>query len=166
MSNIILDRKLNYTIFEFIHTNLKIGTSFKAGHNFTGKICVYHRSSGYKRNYLFIDFFRRINNFGIIYKILIDSNRTAFLAAIIYDNGLFSHIISSGNLKIGERIYSGYDKKIETLLYYTDVNMNGFALPIFLVNILSVVNNIEFFAFSGSILSRAAGSGSILAKKK
>ena len=45
--------------------------------------------------YCLIDFYRRINSFGIIYKIIKDLNRTAFLGSILYENGLFSYIIFS-----------------------------------------------------------------------
>lgn len=54
-------------------------------------MCSY-RSGGVKRNYCLIDFYRRINAFGLVYKIIKDLNRTAYIGAIIYEMVYF-HIL-------------------------------------------------------------------------
>ena len=74
-----VNKNLNYNLYIYLSKNLKIGTFFVGGRNFTGHICVHHRSGGLKRNYFLIDFYRRLNSYGFIYKIINDLNRTAFL---------------------------------------------------------------------------------------
>jgi large subunit ribosomal protein L2 len=151
---------INYNLYSYLSKNLKIGTTFISGRNFSGHICVLHKSGGIKRNYCFIDFYRRINSFGIIYKIIKDLNRTAFLGAIIYENGLFSYIILSDNLKIGDIIYSG------TLKNFNNKLKNGFALSFKSINLFTIVNNIELKPYMGASLSRAAGTSCLLVGKK
>ena len=51
-----MDKKLNYILHSYISKNLKIGTSFLGGRNFSGQICVHHRSGGVKRNYCLLIF--------------------------------------------------------------------------------------------------------------
>lgn len=151
---------INYNIFSFFFKNLKFGTYFVGGRNFSGKICVYHRSGGNKRNFFLIDFFRRINSFGIICKIIKDLHRTSFLGAVLYENGLFSYILLSEGLNIGDLIYSGslnfFGKKID----------KGFAVPLNNISLFTIVNNIESYPFGGSIYCRSAGSSCILVGKK
>jgi len=131
-----------------------------SGRNFTGQICIHNRSGGVKRNFKLIDFYRRINLFGFIYKILKDINRTALLGAIIYENGLFSYIIISEGLKLGDKIFSGSIGSFEGKI------KKGYAVPLNLINLFTVVNNIEFKPYTGSKYTRAAGTSSLLVGKK
>ena len=156
----VVIKKLNYNLYNFITKKLKMGTFFVGGRNFTGHICMHHRSGGVKRNYCLIDFYRRINSFGIIYKIIKDLNRTAFLGSIVYENGLFSFIILSEGLKVGDKIYSGSKKK------FRDKVKIGFALPLNIVNLFTIVNNVEYRSYTGSKFSRAAGTSSLLIGKR
>lgn len=156
----VIIKKLNYNLYNFVTKKLKIGIFFVGGRNFTGRICMHHRSGGVKRNYCLIDFYRRINSFGIIYKIIKDLNRTAFIGSIIYENGLFSFIILSEGLQVGDKIYSGSKKK------FLDKLKNGFALPLNVVNLFTIVSNIEFKPYTGSKFSRAAGTSCLLIGKK
>jgi hypothetical protein len=36
-----IKKKLNYTLYSYLSKNLKIGTSFLGGRNFSGNICVH-----------------------------------------------------------------------------------------------------------------------------
>jgi len=155
-----MSKKLNYNLYNFLTKKVKIGTFFVGGRNFTGHICMHHKSGGIKRNYCLIDFYRRINSFGLIYKIIKDINRTAFLGSIIYENGLFSYIILSEGLSLGDKIYSGSKKK------FKDGIKVGFALSLNVVNLFTIVNNIELKPYTGSKLSRAAGTSCLLIGKK
>jgi len=121
---------------------------------------MHHRCGGVKRNYCLIDFYRRINSFGIIYKIIKDLNRTAYLGSIIYENGLFSFIILSEGLQIGDKIYSGSRRK------FRDKIKNGYALSLNSINLFTIVNNIEYKPYTGSKFSRAAGTSCLLIGKK
>jgi ribosomal protein L2 len=137
-----------------------IGIRPLSGRNFLGKICVHHRSGGNKKKYLYIDFFRRINNYGYIYKIIKCSNRTALIGGIIYENGLFSHIIISETIKLGSKIYSGTNIKNNN-----DSSIIGNSVILQKIKLFSVVNNIEKYPFSGSSLIRAAGTSAIITTK-
>jgi len=152
---------LYWSSSKFLNKKFKIGTIFKSGRNFSGHICVHHKNSGIKKTYSYIDFFRRINSFGLLYKIIKDQNRTAFLGAIFYENGLFSYIILSENLKIGDKIYSGSFFNINKMLITT-----GYAIPLSYINLFNIINNIESFPYKGSIFSRSAGSSAVLIGKK
>jgi len=155
-----INKKLNYNLYSYLSKTLKIGTTFIGGRNFSGHVCVHHRSGGVKRNYRFIDFFRRINSFGIVLKIIKDLNRTAYLGSIIYENGLFSYIILSEGITLGQKLYSGSKKNFKGKL------KNGFTSSLYYINLFTIVNNIETKPYSGSVLSRSAGTSSLLIGKK
>lgn len=155
-----IKKKLNYTLYSYLSKNLKIGTSFLGGRNFSGNICVHNRSGGVKRNYCLIDFYRRINAFGLVYRIIKDLNRTAYIGAIIYENGLFSYIILSDNLKVGDKIYSGSKKNFKGKI------KAGYAISLNWINLFTIINNVENKPYSGAIIARAAGASCLLVGKK
>jgi large subunit ribosomal protein L2 len=86
---------------------ISFGVVSHGGRNFLGKVCIKGRGGGNKRNYRLIDFFRRVNSFGKVFKILYDCNRTAYIALIVYNNGLSSFVIATENLKLNDFIFSG-----------------------------------------------------------
>jgi len=152
--------KINYYIYSNLFKRLKIGITFIGGRNNSGHICVHHQSGGIKRSYILIDFFRRINSFGHIYKILKDLNRTAFLGGIIYENGLFSYIILTEGIKLGGIIYSGSKIRIKNKFKI------GYALTLNSINLFNILNNIELQPYKGSTLARAAGTSCLLTGRK
>ena len=124
MINVFITFNMNYLKYFFTNLNkrIKIGGNLKAGRNFLGTICVHHRLGGNKYKKFNIDFHRRIEQYGYIYKILIDNNRTAFIGSIIYENGLFTNIILADNLNIGNKIYSGMLNKNLKIGYTSILN--------------------------------------------
>jgi len=149
-----MQKFLNYFIYS-INKKISIGIRPLSGRNFLGTICIHHKSGGDKKNYIYIDFYRRINSFGFIYKIIKCSNRTGYLGGIIYENGLFSYILLPEGLKIGSTLYSGnYNLK-------KDINKIGMTIPLNHIRLFSIINNIELYPFSGGIITRAAGSSAI-----
>lgn len=155
-----INKKLNYNLIFNISKKLKIGTTFLGGRNFSGHICIHHRSGGVKRNYSLVDFYRRINSFGIIIKIIKDLNRTALLGSIIYENGLFSYIILSEGVTVGNRLYSGSKKNFKTKAKL------GYSTSLKYISLFTTVNNIEFRPYTGSKLARAAGTSCLLVGRK
>lgn len=139
--------------FHTLNKKMKIGVNLKAGRNFSGAICVHHRFGGNKMKKYSIDWYRRIESFGYLYKILIDFNRTAFLGSIIYENGLFSNIILSENIKIGQKIYSGS---------FNEDHINGYTSVLKNIKLFTILNNIELYPRKGFSLSRSAGANSLL----
>jgi ribosomal protein L2 len=149
---------LHYFFF-FINKKYTVGSRPMSGRNFSGTICVHHKSGGNKNKYYFIDFFRRINDFGYIYKILVSKHRTGFIGGVIYQNGLFSYLLLTETLMIGSKIYSG------SYFENNDVNYAGLAIPLKKIRLFSLINNIEKYPFSGGTISRSAGSSAILTSK-
>jgi len=152
---------VNYIIKRIKKKN-KNGYITSSGRNFAGIICVQHKGGGLKKNVYNIDFFRRLNNYGIVFKIFKVSFYSSFIGLILYQNGLSSYILLSNNVIIGDLIYSGTllkkeNKKEKILL--------GFALPLFYMNLLSMIHNIELYPFSGSSLMRAAGTSTFITTK-
>lgn len=150
---------LNYFVLKILDV-FKLGSLSLKGRNSFGRICVFHRGGGNKFKYRLVDFHRRLNQFGYVYSILYDPNRTAFLGLILYNNGLFSHIILSDTVTEGSFIFSGDDPAIfNNREFKLD---SGTSLPLYNFDLFSVVNNVEYRPFFGSSLARSAGSSLII----
>lgn len=131
---------------------LVLGLVSNGGRNFLGRLCVFHRGSGNKNKYRLIDRFRRTNQTGLLFKVLKDPIRTAYIGLIFYENGMASYIVLSDGLFLGDNVYSG--------LFLKDVKnfFNiGSCFPIIYMNLFTRVNNIELFPLSGSKIARSAG---------
>jgi len=77
----------------------------------------------------------------------------------VYENGLFSYIVLTEGLKIGDVIYSGNFNK--------DINISlGFALPIKNFSFFSIINNVENYPWKGSSLLRSAGVSCLIVAQK
>lgn len=132
---------------------LKILTeSFKdeAGRNNKGQITVRRRGAGHKKAYRVIDFNR--NKFDIVAtveRIEYDPNRTAFIALIKYDDGVFSYILAPNKLQVGDKICSS--KKL------LDIKP-GNTMPMSIMPIGSLIHNVEAKIGSGAAVARSAGS--------
>ena len=149
---------MKYLKFFFykINKKTKIGKNLKAGRNFTGNICVQHKSGGIKSKNYNIDWYRRIELYGYVYKIISSSSRTAFIGSIIYENGLFSNIILTNNINIGDKIYSGI-LNTKSKIGYTNLLNN--------INLFSIINNVESYTNQGFSISRSAGTYALLTNK-
>jgi len=152
------DLVLSYTIKKALK-RLNIGVYSKNGRNCFGRICVFHRGGGNLKKYRLIDFHRRLNLFGYVFKILYDPNRTSHIGLVFYENGFFSYIILSDGIKLGDRLFSG-DTLINTNCY-----LQGSSLPLKFIPLFNIVNNIEIFPNRGAIYVRSAGNGAIIVSK-
>jgi len=147
----------------FSKINLKfiLGKCFSGGRNFLGRICIQGRGCGNKRYYRKVNFFRRLNLFGVLCKIIYDSNRTASIVFVLYDNGLSCYNILIEGLSIGSKIYSGYN--------FSNVNVGnvniGWSFPFSDMKLFSVVSCVENKPFIGANLIRAASTSVILIGK-
>lgn len=139
-----------------------IGLCTSGGRNFLGRICVYHKGGGNKRRFKLVDRFRRLNQFGSIFKVLKDSNKTAFLGMILYNNGLVSFIILCDGLFIGSKIFSGDVLDLKMKEFYT----TGSAFLLNDMSLFSIVSSIELFPFSGFKLARSAGAFAYIVGKE
>jgi large subunit ribosomal protein L2 len=146
--------------FRNIKKKLIKGFSSKGGRNLNGRVCIRGRGEGNKNLYRYIDFYRRLNQFGKILYFVYDVNRTAKLVLVLYNNGLCCYNILQKNVRINSYIFSGsfiIDEKIKLT--------NGFSLPVSKMPLFSIISNIELVPFQGSKLVKAAGIGSILIGK-
>lgn len=149
----------------------KKGFTRKAGRNFTGKITVYHRGGGLKRTYRVIDFWRRLEQKGIIVNIITDPFRNALIALVVYLNGTVSYILMPETLNVGDFVYSGtnwvLDPKNDQIWpqnIRSDV-LVGSTLNLGLCPVGTEVSNIELKPGYGGQVCRAAGTSAIVVKK-
>ena len=129
----------------------------KAGRNNKGQITVRRRGGGHKQAYRVIDFKR--NKFDVVAtveRIEYDPNRTAFIALIKYDDGMFSYIIAPNKLSVGDKVCSS--KKL------LDIKP-GNTMPMSIIPIGTLIHNIETKQGAGATLARSAGSFAQLAGK-
>lgn len=144
-----------------------LGKAFKkrlkksAGRNFFGRICVFHQGGGHFSMYRVIDFYRRLNTFGRVIRISKDSFRSAFVATLLYMNGLVASSISVDNLALGTWLFSGYILPRKSLIPFSA----GSAIPLRYVNLFSVVCCVEPVPGQGSSFFRAAGVSALLVSK-
>ena len=155
-------KKYKNYIIKYLNKKLRIGLNHNSGRNNYGKICVFNKISN-KSKYLRIDFFRKIESFGYIWKIIKNSNRSAFIANIIYENGLFSYIISTNKQELGSKIYSGI--KYVSLKNLDDYEL-GWTYLLSNMSLFSIISNIELYPNYGFSLVRSAGSKAILTKRE
>jgi large subunit ribosomal protein L2 len=154
---------LNLKFFHYkLNKKLVVGLVSNGGRNFLGRLCVYHRGAGNKNKYRFIDKFRRLNKFGILFRIVKDSIRSSFIGLIFYENGLISYISLSDGVSLGSTLYSGISLQPISSFY----NL-GSSFPILFMNLFSKISCVELFPLSGSKLARSAGvSAHLIAKDK
>jgi len=142
----------------FLSKKLRVGFIFGSGRSF-GLISVHHRKCRTVKKAFYVDFFKRINSYGFIFKIIKTSLFTSFIGLIIYENGLSNYILLSENVNVDNILFSGsFIKKSVKLL-------KGYSLPLSYINLFSIVSNIELYPFRGMVYSRSAGTSSILAGK-
>lgn len=136
---------------------LTVSTKSKAGRNNYGQITVRRRGGGHKKAYRLIDFKRnKFDVSAIVERIEYDPNRTAFIALIKYDDGIYSYIIAPDNLKVGDKVISS--KKL------VDIKP-GNAMPLSVMPIGTTIHNIESKPGAGARVARSAGLFAQLAGK-
>jgi len=121
-----------------------------AGRNNMGHITVRHKSAGHKKSFRVIDFKRdRYEVEAKVERIEYDPNRTAFIALVKYNDGIFSYILAPHKLAVGDKIMSSRN--------LIDVKI-GNAMPLGVIPIGSIVHNIELKPGCGGAVSRSAGT--------
>lgn len=146
-----------YFFFKKIESKYNKGYNKKGGRNFQGRVCVLHRGGATKRMRREVDYFRKIEEYGLVLRVIKDTYRSAHVGLIIYINGLLSYILLSEGVVAGSWIYSGSKRQGKVSKGYSNT-LRSFAL-------LSILNTIEAFPFKGGSFVRSAGVGAILFKK-
>lgn len=132
------------------------GVKNNAGKNHTGRLTVYHRGGGHKKRYRKIEFNRSKSSEGILINIEYDPNRNSFIGAVYnYIESTYFYILLPKDLKIGDIVKSG--KLSENKL--------GHSLKLSDIPIGSYLHNISLKKNSKGILTRSAGTFSLLIEK-
>lgn len=89
------------------------GISSTGGRNNYGRITTRFRGAGNKRVYRQIDF-RRIKDdiVATVKSIEYDPNRSAFIALLVYADGVKSYILAPAGVKVGDKLMSGKNAEI------------------------------------------------------
>ena len=128
---------------------LSFGKNSTGGRNNLGRITSRSRGAGHKNKYRMIDFYRRKDDLKAkIERIEYDPNRSAHVALVKYEDGVFNYILAPSKIKIGDEIISGKNKEIKI----------GNCMPLSDIPAGTNIHNIELSPNSGGKLVRSAGS--------
>lgn len=128
----------------------------KAGRNNTGKMTVRHRGGGVKKFYRLVDFRLAPGITATIEQIEYDPNRSARIARVKDQHGLYHYLIADGAMRVGQTVQSGADAPIEA----------GNRLPLSAIPTGSFIYNIELQAGKGAQMVRSAGAKAQLMAKE
>jgi large subunit ribosomal protein L2 len=127
------------------------------GRNSLGRISVWHRGGGHKRQFRVVDFLR--NKPGIPAKVAAieyDPNRSARIALLHYLDGEKRYILQPVGLNVGMTIMSGPEADI----------LVGNALPLKNIPVGTTIHNIELRPGKGAQMARSAGAAAQLVSKE
>jgi len=145
-------------IIKFLKKKFIKGLKKTGGRSNLGRVTVRGIGGGNKLNYRVLDFYRRLNQYGMLLRVLYDPNRSGKLGLIIFENSLSCLILIQKSMKVRDVIYMGSYKE-------DDVIKNGYSMPLESMPLFSILSNIELKPFSGGSLCRAANSSSMLVGK-
>ena len=120
----------------------------KSGRNNQGRITTRHRGGGSKRYLRLVNFNLPAGTVAKVEHIEYDPGRTARIARIKDENGLYHYILAGNNMKVGQTIRSGNEVKI------THDNR----MPLSEIPVGSSIYAIELQPGKGSQVVRSAGT--------
>jgi large subunit ribosomal protein L2 len=128
---------------------LTFGKNSTGGRNNLGRITSRSRGAGNKNKYRMIDFYRKKDDLKAkVERIEYDPNRSAHVALVKYEDGVYNYILAPSKIKIGDQIVSGRNKEIKI----------GNCMPLSDIPAGTNIHNIELFPNGGGKLVRSAGS--------
>ena len=129
--------------------SLTAGRHSTGGRNNLGRITSRSKGAGHKHKYREIDFYRRKDDIKAkIERIEYDPNRSAHVALIKYEDGVMNYILAPNNIKTGDEVVSGRNKKNEI----------GNCMQLSDIPTGTDIHNIELQPNSGGKLVRSAGA--------
>ena len=128
----------------------------KAGRNNTGRITVRHRGGGVKRHYRLVNHNLADGIVATVEHIEYDPNRSARIARIKDQHGLYHYVLADTNMRQGRKIESGENAAIET----------SNRLPLKNVPNGTFIYNIEIAPGKGGQMVRGAGTKAQLMAKE
>lgn len=127
-----------------------------AGRNNTGRITTRHRGGGVKRFIRLVNFQLPAGTMATIEQIEYDPNRSARIARVKDQNGLYHYVLADGSMQVGKTISSGADVAVET----------SNRMPLANIPTGTMVYNIELQAGKGGQAVRSAGTKAQLMAKE
>ena len=128
---------------------LTFGKNSTGGRNNLGRITSRSRGSGHKNRYRLIDFYRKKDDLKAkVERIEYDPNRSAHVALVKYEDGVYNYILAPNNINTGDEIISGRNKDIKI----------GNCMPLSDIPAGTSIHNIELAPNGGGKLVRSAGS--------
>jgi large subunit ribosomal protein L2 len=127
-----------------------------AGRNNTGRITVRHRGGGVKRHHRLMNHNLAAGMTVTIEHIEYDPNRSARIARVKDQHGLYHYILADTSMKVGKVIQSGTDVPIES----------SNRMPLANIPVGSQIYAIELHAGKGAQMVRGAGTKAQLMAKE
>ncbi|MBI3494380.1 50S ribosomal protein L2 [Candidatus Saccharibacteria bacterium] len=127
-----------------------------AGRNNTGRITVRHRGGGVKRHYRLVNHKLAPGTVATVEHIEYDPNRSARIARIKDQNGLYHYVIADTQMRQGHKITSGAEAPIES----------SNRLPLSHIPNGTTIYNIEISPGKGGQMARGAGTKAQLMAKE
>ena len=127
-----------------------------AGRNNTGRITVRHRGGGVKRHHRLMNHKLAPGTVATIEEIEYDPNRSARIARIKDQNGLYHYVLADTSMTKGKVITSGEDAPIES----------SNRMPLAKIPVGSQIYAIEIHAGKGAQMVRSAGTKAQLMAKE
>lgn len=147
--------------FDGITTNkpvksLLVAKKSKAGRNNSGRITTRHQGGGVKQFYRLVNFQLAPGTVATIEHIEYDPNRSARIARIKDQHGLYHYVLAETGMRVGQQISSGADVAVE----------NGNRMPLSAIPTGTLIHNIEFQPGKGGQAVRTAGAKAQLLAKE
>lgn len=131
------------------YKSLTKGLTKTGGRNNLGRKTACHRGGGHKRLYRMVDFKRnKLDSAATIERIEYDPNRSAYIALVKYDDGVFSYILAPAKLKAGDKVISSNNADIKI----------GNCLPLKNIPVGTIIHNVEMKPGKGGQIARSAGT--------
>lgn len=127
-----------------------------AGRNNQGRITTRHRGGGVKRFYRIVNHQLAAGTVATIEHIEYDPNRSARIARVKDQHGLYHYVIADNNMRVGKTITSGADVTIET----------SNRMPLSAIPTGTFIYNIELQPGKGGQAVRSAGTKAQLMAKE
>jgi large subunit ribosomal protein L2 len=127
-----------------------------AGRNNTGRITTRHRGGGVKRFYRIVNHRLAAGTEATVEGIEYDPNRSARIARVKDQNGLYHYVLAGNGMKIGDKITSGADAAVET----------HNRMPLSAIPTGTQIYNIELQPGKGGQMCRSAGTKAQLVAKE
>ncbi len=127
-----------------------------AGRNNTGRITVRHRGGGVKRHYRLVNHRLAPGLTAVIEEIEYDPNRSARIARVKDQFGMYHYVIADTSMEKGKTIFSGEDAPIEA----------SNRMPLSRIPVGTQIYGIEITPGNGAQMVRSAGAKAQLMAKE